>query len=83
MPNEQGNPDRLPDINQMKTAEAKRSAPSSARNDAESSRGSKDAGRSHEDRENPRDDHPTGHLGYNRTHNEDVLGPVEEGSSKI
>lgn len=37
----------------------------------------------HENKENPRDDHGTNHLGYNRTHLKDNPGPAAEGSDKI
>lgn len=38
---------------------------------------------SHENRERPREDHPTGHLGYNSTHLDSNPNPPEEGSDKI
>lgn len=38
---------------------------------------------SHENREHPRDDHGTGHLGYNKTHLDSNPAPVREGSDKI
>lgn len=41
------------------------------------------AAQSHENREHPRGDHGTGHLGYNQTHLDSNPAPVKEGSDKI
>jgi hypothetical protein len=38
---------------------------------------------SHENRERPREDHGTNHLGYNSTHLDTNPAPVREGSDKI
>jgi hypothetical protein len=43
----------------------------------------KEPKQTHEDRVNPRQDHGTDHLGYNRTHLDTNPGPVVEGSDKI
>lgn len=66
---QQGSPNRLPDDRSMS-----------------SERRPKDDGESrqtHENRERPRHDHGTGHLGYNKTHDQARTGPVVEGSDKI
>jgi hypothetical protein len=81
---EQGNPDRLPPPERGIPHHVHSPEMEGERQTGEkSSRSEHDLKRSHEDRTNPRSDHPTGHLGYNRTHLDDVVGPPVEGSDSI